>query len=288
MTLKDFDIINAIDSFGEAINAPMNVLQIESRGGVAAADSGLPSNRVCCAIVLKDGRRAFVEFSGYDKTIWRKTNKRTGAALKKAVVDHIEKNRIHMDLYIYENNEVVSDHYNSFVVFDRCHGDIELQKIADHYYYNNESVLEIISKLTGVYYSSFEVVGDCVNHEEWQKIANQERAEAIDEWTEKEAAEINRQIDKYINCEFFPAFLKNVLMKRINLLEKAGGISEDEKEKARAFVNNDPCYFAEGFRGDAIAFVKDNHDNGGHLVVKCWNLQTGEYCNIDLKNKCFC
>lgn len=60
--------------------------------------------RVCTAerVPGKDGKEYFIEFTKWDKWRYRTTNKRTGAPLKKAVTEIIQRHALHIDTE-YEN-----------------------------------------------------------------------------------------------------------------------------------------------------------------------------------------
>lgn len=84
----------------------MNYLDFEKRGcnffpGDKDADeSDIGNYRITTPgeiVPLKDGRKMLFEFSCYDRTIWRYHNKRTGAKLKKPVVDSVFTCAMHID-----------------------------------------------------------------------------------------------------------------------------------------------------------------------------------------------
>lgn len=70
--------------------------------------SDVGNYRVGCydnRISAKNGRRYILEFGGYDKYTYRKTNKRTGAPLKKEVKEIVLKNALHINTEFEEYDE---------------------------------------------------------------------------------------------------------------------------------------------------------------------------------------
>ena len=94
----------------------------------------------------KDGRDYSLEFGGYDKRNYRTTNKRTGAKLKKPVMEIIQKNALYVRTYYDEG----------FM----CYGNVKLEGELSkkNYSYTMDGILQAVNDISADTYTSIEFV----------------------------------------------------------------------------------------------------------------------------------
>lgn len=220
-----------------------------------------------------DGKRLTIAFYGNDRPVYRTVNKRTGRQLKKAVVDHVIKNAVHIDTQIDEatpwhGREWLYDHNTKkydLRIYDNSRRCVDLEKWVwnQQLTLNSENVLKIINHATGLSYESIKLVDRCSYDAEkpaaWEKIQKQEELNALHNMVEEEVRFLSDRHMDYITKGKNDS---SVLLERIAALQAATGVHDADEEKIRRIT-----LAAGGWREKNIL-------SGPHCIIKINNIYT--------------
>lgn len=163
--------------------------------------------RLDAAMIDRNGRRYYLTVSSYERTIYRTTNKRTGAPLKKAVVDKVIPDALHIDTTIkaaeywgLEYDWRGCKRYSGYD-YDGSSRDVETEKLvySNCLTYTAENILKIINYITGGGYESINVAySETAKPAEWEAIQARETAAARWDAIEAETNKLSAFIDTYL------------------------------------------------------------------------------------------
>lgn len=220
-----------------------------------------------------DGKRLTIAFYCNDRPVYRTTNKRTGRPLKKAVVDHVVKNAVHIDTQIDEatpwhSREWLYDHNArryDLRVYDKSYryGSLEKWVWNQELTLNNENVLKIINRATGLNYENIMLVDRCSYDAEkpaaWEKIQKQEELDALHNMIEEEIYFLSSRHMDYMTKGRNDS---PVLLERIAALQATTGVCDADEEKIKRIT-----LAAGGWREKNIL-------SGLHCIIKLNNIYT--------------
>lgn len=253
---------------------------------------GLGTYRARVCITTKAGERVTLDIGGYDRQVWRSTNKRTGAPLKKAVIDHVEPNKLHAD--IYHHKIEIWPNTSGDGVYDACYGasDAEYEQMKK-YNYTVPEVLEYINELTGRNYNRVEFVNHTeeLKPAEWERIKAQEIAEATNETTEQLTRKAGELVRDILNSG---RDVPEWCYKSRNEAERLSGITEEEKRQALRIIDK-VGGTRERFFKDAPhrAIIKHKTTSADHQPIYIYNIVPDScgvlhYCIVDIKTGMIC
>jgi len=225
-------------------------------------------------VVNEQGRRYWVSFSSWDRTYYRTTNKRTGAPLKKAVVDHITRNALFVDTQIdrEETNGLYYDwadskEYYSYT-FTGGGRDSITEKMARELdlTYTEENILLMLKHITGRDYDGISIVyGEAVKPAEWETIQEREtaalRLEMIGEEIEKLSEIGALLLEKMRALESYTGATAADVSRIENLVKRGGGWYEKNimSSSARLILKeSENCFKVYNLAQDTFFRVKNN------------------------------
>lgn len=235
------------------------------------------------AYVINDqGRRYWVSFSNWERTYYRTANKRTGAPLKKAVVDHITKNALLVNTQIdrEETNGLYYDWQDTKkyyqYIFTGSGRDSTTEKMARDLdlTYTEENILLMLKHITGRDYDGINIVyGEAVKPAAWDAIAEKEkealRLESISGQLEILGHWVNEYLNKGQN-------ISRLLLEKINALQEYSGTKFADAVKIENLVKHTGGFYEKNILASCGRVIIKETEN----TFKVYNLAQNTFFRV--------
>lgn len=228
----------------------MKTLLLEKMG--MNNNDGVLNNYRCRALVIaRDGHRCIVDIGSYCRYVIRTTSKTTGKQLKNPVKEIVNANALHLDISFYS-----FEAWRNGVIYDNCTGAApEMIKEFNNYSYTIPDILAAFEALTGVKYDNIETTSSRLEKpESWEKIEQQEKQEAKENYIEEEARRLSELVPLSMRK---PAIWEVFKKNHFEALENYSGITASEKAAIQRAIKK-----TGGFRENNII------SSGAALMVK--------------------
>lgn len=244
--------------------------------------AGTLPGKLAARMVNDQGRRYWVIFSTWMRTYYRTTNKRTGAPLKKAVVDHITRNALLIDTQIdrEETNGLYYDWQDSkkyySYTFTGSRRDSTTEKMPRELdlTYTEENILLILKHITGRDYDGINIVhGEAVKPAEWETIQAREKAALQREMIGEEIEKLSEWAGKYLEAG------KNIgalLLEKMRALESFTGTTAADVDRIKNLVKRSGGWYEKNIMSSSARLVlKESAD-----CFKVYNLAQNTFFRV--------
>lgn len=244
------------------------------------------ANNLKVQLISKEGRRALLHFYSWQRTYYRTTNKRTGAPLKKAVVDHVTENALILDSEFYSIAEgrmyydwADKKEYYINYLYDDCRRDLELeaQPREKDMIFNKENILMLINEVTGRNYAGIEIETEknIIQEEpaEWAAIKEAEKAAAYKAAIDAEIERLAGITEKLMKAG------KNINaagLERFRKLEEFTGVTAADVARIEKLAKASGGYYEKNILASCGRLIIKESENS----YKIYNLCQGNYFRV--------
>ena len=247
----------------------MTILYFEQMG-MPNNDGVMNNYRSRTQVITKEGQLMTADIGKYERRTVRYTNKRTGAPLKKPIIEITDTNALHIDACIERAEAWPSDGHP----FMASYGLSDKQRQAlEGLHYTVPDILKAFEIITGQRFEKLEIVKNVPIPAEYEAIKAAAFQEVKENYIEEKAHEIADMIADYA---ILPA-LRGLIERHIEKLEAYSGTLPEDKTRIAAQVAK-----AGGWRENAFmstpnrAIVKLGRDG----LFRVYNLNaTGDTIN---------
>lgn len=268
------------------------LLTIAERPTGTNTTTDMPVSKFAVYLMTKDNRRLYAEFSGWNRPVYRNTNKRTGMPLKKTVLDHWEVNQLYIDFYFHQYEYQKTFYRFSYTgIYEACYGgNEENRQIATGKHYTKEDCLKAIYELTGVLYEGFSVVpyingGTYETPDWWYKAAENEKAQCRYDLLEMLEEKASQEVNSILRAGRDPKFY---LPRFVDAFDQIAGTTKKEKDAAIEIIKKSGGYREKTILNNPNTIIYKYQNDNDYKVIRITNLSQNCHCAVELNSGIIC